>query len=217
MRPPGEIDVDTEIAFGYVFIDGSSVTLSLSAPPGMYAILLWLWNDGLYNDYAISSINLVAGTNTIPFSAFTVLPPGGSGGRPPMVPPPPITIIVTEIPDRYIGNDSWEMYLASPGITGTYFGWSGLEKIEGTSAAFAVFDLNPGTYDVILWIDFYDAGWTSVRYLAASRIITDDGTNTIPFSAFTIAPPGLSEPLEHSERALPDRSHTRARSLRAAS
>ena len=158
---------------GSTTITGASATFTTRIVPGLYDIHLYFldhnWNIIRY--YSAPSRNIVAGTNTIPFSYFAVVEP--------------ITVTLTGIPDRYIiGDTGMIMYLNTPGlIDQVAYDW--VDPIESSSATFTFFAL-PGTYAVTLEFD----GDEEALYSAPARNITA-GTNTIPFSAFT-TPPSMS-------------------------
>ena len=199
----GEIEViipgiaSNFVQWYYTQIDGPSAIFTVFVSPGTYDIELWFeFNDGdewMEQLYTLSSRNLTAGNNTIPFSAFTRVEP--------------IIITITGIPNRY---DGWgDIDLRIPGTW--YFVGFGEARIVGPSVTFSLFNIMPGTYDIKLELSGVGV---SGDYFLSSRTITA-GTNTIPFSAFTITPSSFTETLEHSEQPLPARSRARACALRA--
>jgi len=168
-------------------ISEASATFTTSIVPGSYDIHLrffdTLW-DGSWNlirAYSAPLRNIAAGTNTIPFSYFDVVES--------------ITVTLTGIPDRYIGDADVIAYVAiilnTPGLIDWVAYDVGMRPIESSSATSTFFFL-PGIYDVFLQLSYETAEnvWISVMYSAPSRNITA-GTNTIPFSVFTI-PPSMS-------------------------
>ena len=139
-----------------------SVTFTMRAIPGTYDIFLRFWGDG--NVYSISSRNINAGANNIPFASFARVDP--------------ITITVTGIPNRYIDGYG-TVLLNTPGLVDWLAdSWA---RIDGSSATFPLF-VFPGVYDVVLFFEDYE-GWGLSLYSVPSRTITD-GNNAIPFSAF---------------------------------
>jgi len=211
LNTPGFIDW---IADGWVWpIEGSSATFAVFTMPGTYDVALYFEFETGDDDwdfvlYSVSRRNITAGANTIPFSAFSRVPQ--------------MTITVTGIPARYIGNGNWvgaNVRLAPPGTES----WlaSGWASSRGSSVTMSlmtslwVFN-TPGTYDVHLRFEW--SGGESF-YIAPSRNITA-GNTTIPFGDFTpLERSGrinnCAETLESPERAMRDRSRTRAHSLRA--
>ena len=208
LHTPGFTDWIIERDFEYT---EASLTLTIFVMPGIYDVSLDFW--GLEDEdewlfYLVSRRDITAGANTIPFSAFSRVPQ--------------MTITVTGIPARYIGNGNWvgaNVRLAPPGTES----WlaSGWASSRGSSVTMSlmtslwVFN-TPGTYDVHLRFEW--SGGESF-YIAPSRNITA-GNTTIPFGDFTpLERSGrinnCAETLESPERAMRDRSRTRAHSLRA--
>ena len=154
-------------------ISSSSATFWMRAVPGTYDVHLRFWYNNVRRAYSAPSVNITAGTNTIPFSDFSVVEP--------------ITITVTGIPSRYIGEGGG-IYLNTPGIVDRVaedWVWS---RSIAASSSFTLFAM-PGTYDVALWFEFEvgDDDWDFALYSVSRRNITA-GTNTIPFSAFSRVP-----------------------------
>jgi len=148
------------------------------AIPGDYDIRLEFGDryDGDLRVYRIAEINITSGTNTIPWSTFTFMPP--------------LTITVTGIPNQYHG--SWaEMGLVIPG-TMNDVAWVGDTYIPGSSMTFTLYGASPGLYDVI-FVDahFFEGMDNFGMYRAPSRNITA-GTNSIPWSAFASVPPSIT-------------------------
>jgi len=159
---------------GSIWVSSSSATFTMRAIPGAYDVHLRFWYDNtwsLLGAYSAPSVNITAGENTIPFTAFQIFEP--------------MTITVTGIPGRYAGGEGG-IILNTPG----FIDWvaDGLVwPIEGSSAIFTVFAM-PGTYDVALYFEFETGdGWDFVLYSVSRRNITA-GANTIPFSAFSRVP-----------------------------
>jgi hypothetical protein len=150
------------------WLEGPSVTFTFEASqiPGDYEVSLTLrdWNH-YQRVYRITSRNITAGTNTIPLSEFTFVPP--------------ITITVTGIPNGYHSSNAG-IELRHP-VTDDWIGdtWG---QIEGSSAEFIIVNMNPGTYSVNL---VFSSPESSTEYRITSRNITA-GTNTISYSAFTL-------------------------------
>jgi len=190
----GEIELrdpetGTRVAGGSGHISGSSATFTLwdrnwdhrFAVPGDYEVSIRFGCcyecDGEHpRVYRIALINITAGTNTIPWSAFSFMPP--------------INITITGIPNQYHG--SWaEMGLVIPG-TMNYVAWVGDTYIPGSSMTFTLVGASPGIYDVI-FVDahFFEGMENFGIYRAPSRNITA-GTNSIPWSAFASVPPSIT-------------------------
>jgi len=172
-------------------ITGSSATFTVrGAVAGTYDVLLAFIDEMAWfplGVYSVSARNITANT-TIPFSQFAVLPPS-------------VTITITGIPERYHG-DWGDLSLYTPG-TGVYVGSAVVSSVT-SSTTFAFWNAQPGTFDVVLWLNDF-----GVRYvLPSSRAITDE--MSIPFGQFVLSPEShqqaFSAPLEHSGRALPDRA-----------
>jgi len=191
-------------------IEGSSATFTVFAMPGTYDVSLYFefetdddWDSVLL--YSVSRRNITAGANTIPFSDFSRVPQ--------------MTITVTGIPDRYIGNGNWvdaDIRLAPPSTENWLaFGWASSRGSSVTMTLWSNVEWmfnTPGTYDIHL--RFRWSGGES-HYLVSSRNITA-GNTTIPFGDFTPLERGgranaRAEPLESPERAMPGRSRARAR------
>ena len=162
--------------------------------------------------YSVSQRNITAGTNTIPFSAFSLVPR--------------MTITVTEIPERYISSYSGlAIYLMLPGISergrAVAYGGQYFRYIEPPSVTVAFWDWRlghiewpfntPGAFDV--WLDFraFDGDQESREgsYFIPSRDITT-GNTTIPFSELTVAPNSFIENLDPRNEARLGRSCARA-------
>ena len=205
LNTPGFIDW---IADGWVWpIEGSSATFAVFTMPGTYDVALYFEFETGDDDwdfvlYSVSRRSITAGANTIPFSAFSRVPQ--------------MSITVTGIPSQYVDAGSWGwVELMLPGTENVVAGSEA--RVRGASLTMDLFAWHiewvfntPGTYDIILSL----SDGTRREYFAPSRTLTA-GTNTIPFSAFTLVPSGFAETLESSERAMPGRSRARALSPRA--
>ena len=145
-----------------VRIEGTSATFALTAIPGIYNLRLW-FSSG---QYFLASRNITAGSNSIPLSAFTPLEQ--------------ISITVTGIPDRYIGNVHGSMDLMQPGTLSSFAGTS--RTIYNDLMTFTVSAM-PGVFDVHLRFRDNDS-WVLLRAYSASLRTITVGNNTIPFSAF---------------------------------
>ena len=208
----GSIVLNTAGIFDWVADDwvqpiAASSSFRLFAMPGIYDIGLGfefeVGDDWDFTIYSLSRRNITAGTNTIPFSAFSRVPQ--------------MSITVTGIPERYIGNGDWvEMgtMLAQPETEIWIAGaWA---SPRSSSIRMNLWDMNdwpfntPGTYDVHLSV-WWSGG--EAFYLAPSRRITT-GNTTIPFSAFTVVPNSFTENMEHRNETRPSRSRARAHSPR---
>ena len=78
------------------------------------------------------------GVNTIPFGNFAVIQPN-------------ITVAVTGIPSTYINEDALlELYL--PGAEDGDFKDRTAVRVTGERATFSFYRINPGTYDIVLFI-----------------------------------------------------------------
>gem|GEM_PF-1239731 len=215
LNTPGFIDW---IADGWVWpIEGSSATFTVFAMPGTYDVALFFWFETGDDDwdfvlYSVSRRNITAGANTIPFSAFALVPQ--------------MSITVTGIPSRYIGSGCLDIYLMIPG-TENVVAHDHRCNIVSSSVTVTLWARHidwvfnaPGTYDVRLEFEVDDGNQrTWVSYLASSRNITV-GNTTIPFGDFTPVERGgranaHTETPGATERAMPDRSRARAYSLRA--
>ena len=205
LNTPGFIDW---VADDWVWpIEGSSATFAVFAMPGTYDVALYFEFETGDDDwdfvlYSVSRRSITAGANTIPFSAFSRVPQ--------------MSITVTGIPSQYVDAGSWGwVELMLPGTENVVAGSEA--RVRGASLTMDLFAWHiewvfntPGTYDIILSL----SDGTRREYFAPSRTLTA-GTNTIPFSAFTLVPSGFAETLESSERAMPGRSRARALSPRA--
>ena len=171
LKHPGTFN---QMSGTWSWISSSSATFSMRAIPGAYDVHLRFWDDDdwrLMGAYSAPAVNIAAGTNTIAFSAFAVVEP--------------ITITVTGIPSRYIGEEEGGIMLNTPGL---------IDRVAedwvwpiAASSTFTLFAM-PGIYDVVLGFEFEaDGSWDFVVYSAPRRNITA-GANTIPFSAFSIVP-----------------------------
>jgi len=204
LHSPGLIDWLVE---EWASIEGSSVVFTVFAMPGIHDISLDF--EGLVDNwpfYFASRRNITAGANTIPFSAFSRVPQ--------------ISITVTGVPSRYIGdgNGNWidmSVSLAHPGTENWVAG--GWASSTGSSVRMVLMDASifwpfnrPGTYDVHLEFE-WSGGWS--HYLVQARNITT-GNTTIPFSAFTVVPNSFTENMEHRNETRPSRSRARAHSPR---
>jgi len=185
--------------------EGSSVTASPFALPGIYDIVLVFSyeteDNWYYLWYSLPSRNITAGINTISFSAFTAVPS--------------MSITVTGIPNEYIGGEK-DIYLTFPN-TNVWVadGWT--YPLTGTSATidfFWRFDEwafnEPGTYRVYLefWSEYGEG-----KYFIPSRRL-NAGSNTIPFSAFAPVTPAVSGSIRgFTENTMPGRFGERTRSL----
>ena len=175
--------------------ESSSVAFTLFAPPGIYTVALSI--EGVYDSwvYSAPARNIAAGTNAIPFSAFTT--------------PPSISITVTGIPSEYIGREK-DIILAFPN-TNVRVADGRIYPITGASATidfFRRFDgwgfNTAGTYGVYLRL-WSENGTT--EYFIPSRHL-NVGSNTIPFSAFTrVAPDASSSVRGFTENAMPAGPH----------
>jgi len=150
------------------------------ATSGTYEIRLLLldWDGGDRHWYHIPSRSLTAGANTIPFSAFTSMPPIG--------------VSVTGIPDQYHGTVGL-MELLSPGniinLDGSLF--SRDAEITGSSAEFTMLGVTTGTYDVFLvFRDIYTYEVLTVYRTSSRNIVV--ATNSIAFGQFTALPPSVT-------------------------
>ena len=155
-----------------VWVEGPSASFAFAAVPGNYSLRLWLSGGATgTSEYFIASRNITAGANTIPFSAFTPLEQ--------------VSIIVTGIPNRYIGDVEGYIHLMHPGTFNQMSNTS--TWISSSSATFTMRTL-PGTYDVHLRF-WYDDDWSLLRAYSAPSASITAGENTIPFSAFEIFEP----------------------------
>gem|GEM_PF-572101 len=179
----------TRVASGSGNISGSSATFTLwdrngdhrFDVPGNYEVSLRFGCcyecDGEHpRTYRIALINITSGTNTIPWSVFSFMPP--------------INITVTGIPSQYHGSAA-EMILMIPG-TMNDAAWVGDTYIPGSSITFTLHGASPGIYDV-MFVDtlLFDGADNFGMYRAPSRSITA-GTNSIPWSAFASVPPSIT-------------------------
>jgi len=161
LLPGSSIDVASDEVY---IVDGSTGSSFFTAP-GAHGIALIFWDSDVV--YAISSRNITAGNNTIPFSAFT------------LVETVSVTVTVTGIPDDYW--DDWGDMKLMPRTIAPSSYWVELESI-GASATFTVTTVL-GINDIGLWLlDF------GVLYTLSARNITA-GNNTIPFTAFSRVAP----------------------------
>jgi len=172
-------------------ITGSSAAFRFwFTDPGLYDVLLWVQGSARWGEGIAPARNITA-TTTIPWSAFDFTDGGEN-----------LSVTVTGIPERYHG-DWGDLDLYIPGTSNR------VARAEvypvGSSTTFRLRDVEPGTYDVVLWLNDFD-----VRYTLPSRNITAGAS--IPFNQFTLSPQGFSEHIERSERVLTGRSN--ARSLR---
>jgi len=173
---------------GDTHISSSMTFTFLGASPGFYDVIFvdtFLF-EGLDNFgmYRAPSINITAGANTIPWSAFAPVPPN-------------MTITVTDIPEQYRnGFSGIELQCAT---TGNWLDWSGTET-TGASATFRFWFANPGTYNVWLWIQGSDRWGEAV---ASAMNIT--ANTTIPWSAFNFVDGGGS--MSITVTGIPERYH----------
>jgi len=167
------------IARGWAWIYGSAGTFTLLdwdwnnqfATPGDFEVRLIYGEGGVYR---IAEMNIIAGSNTIPFSAFTLIPP--------------ITVTVTDIPTGYQGGNRFaEIIFRVPGGTTDYIDW-GWAEITGSSVTITFGGTIPGIYDVDLF--FFHGDWRDSVYTASARNIT--ASSNIPFSQFAALPPSIT-------------------------
>ncbi|MCL2191325.1 MAG: hypothetical protein FWB79_05000 [Treponema sp.] len=172
------------IAWGEARITGSSVTFTLgNVAPGTYDVHLLFFNGELLGIYTISARNITE-DNSIPFGQFAVLPPS-------------VTITVTGIPSGY--QDGFgEMDLRCT-ATGDWRSdsWT---AITGSSAVFRFWFVDPGTYDVYLWVEG-STRWGEA--IASARNIARN--TTIPWSAFNFVYGGELMPITIT--GIPSRYH----------
>ncbi|MCL2380835.1 MAG: hypothetical protein FWC64_04495 [Treponema sp.] len=135
--------------------------------PGTYDIRMGLLDaDGALSGYLLDGAVIAAGTNEIPLSDFTHIPPI-----------PPIQITVTGIPALYDGGGASIQLL----LDGEDAGWS-FADVENGTAVFTLSDVSPGTFRIEL--ELIEDGWenTSNHYIASRAIYAGD--NQIPFDDF---------------------------------
>ncbi|MCL2194270.1 MAG: hypothetical protein FWB78_12860, partial [Treponema sp.] len=177
---------------GDTYIPGSSMTFTLvGASPGIYDVIFvdahffeGMENFGIYR---APSRNITAGTNSIPWSAFASVPPS-------------ITITVTGIPAEYRNGSGDIELICAETEDWVDWGWS-VTEITGASAIFRFFFVDPGTYDVDLWI-IGSERWGHI--IAPSRSIT--ANTTIPWSAFNIVVNG-GDVMSVTVTGIPERYH----------
>jgi len=171
-----------------VSITGSSAAFRFwFTDPGVYDVLLWVQGSARWGEGIAPARNITA-TTTIPWSAFDFT----DGGE-------VMSVTVTGIPERYHG-DWGDLDLYIPGTSNRV---AGAEVYSvGSSTTFRLRDVEPGTYDVVLWLN--DLG---VRYILPYRTIS--AGVSIPFGQFTLSPQGFSEPIERSGQMSPARPSAR--------
>jgi hypothetical protein len=144
-------------------IVGSTAVFTLDdVIPGTYEVRLYISESF----YRIAS-QTIAKENTIPFSAFALMPP--------------IEILISGIPSQYINTlGGLSLYSSGRWITSDF-----LWDIDSAVASFSLTGVLPGTYEVRLE---FGIGFNRNYYRIPSRAVTAE-TNTIPYSAFNFMPP----------------------------
>jgi len=184
---PGTLNEDS---WAEAEITGASATFTVSAVPGIYDIILTFFGASHDVVYRASSIDISAGANTLPFGQFALVPHS-------------ITITVTNIPAAYRGG--WgDIELLCP-ATGNFVDWGWSEtEVTGASAVFRFWFVQPGTYDVDLWIS-----GTGRWGRAVATAVSIGATATIPWSAFDFVDGGevMGEVMSVTVTGIPARYH----------
>ena len=160
--PGGNVFNDT-VSEAEAEITGASETFTLPGVvlPGTFDVFLaFLSADGAVL-YTAPARHITAATHAIPWTAFVLVPA--------------ITITVTDIPQDYHGGEGLMTVVAGED---DYF--LGIPGTIGASTEFSVWYVQPGIFDVVLWLEGETEEGT---YLAENVNVTATGT-TIPWASF---------------------------------
>jgi len=152
-----------------MYIQDSSADFIISnIDPGVYEIVLTIPQDWAEPIRFILSSQNISGSVTISFNDFIQLI---------------LSITVTDIPTQYRNNDG-SITLMRPG-TSNPAGY-GYMYLQGSSAEFNFYNMNPGVFDVFMDLLNEDTWETDTYSFSSQRFF---GEVTIPFGDFNFIPP----------------------------